>query len=91
MQAAVAAALVAAPLVAAQSNIAVKGTDILNFALNLECLEAAFYSCAAYGKPLSNELLGGGPAIAPADCTAAQLTTSIAMGPDDTVRARLEM
>jgi len=35
--------------------------DILTFALNLECLEAEFYSWAAYGKGLTDEQLGGGP------------------------------
>ena len=39
--------------VAAQNDI-----DILNFALNLECLEAAFYTCATYGVPLSDAYLG---------------------------------
>lgn len=61
MQGLTAAALVAAPLVAA-APFKITGNDILNFALNLECLEAEFYSWASYGKPLSNELLGGGPA-----------------------------
>ena len=32
--------------------------DILLFALNLECLEAEFYSWACNGYGLSNELLG---------------------------------
>ena len=46
--------------------------DILNFALNLECLEAQFYSCAVYGQPLSAELTGNGPA--PIGCQAANFT-----------------
>jgi len=32
--------------------------DILNFVLNVECLEAAFYTCAAYGVELSEAYLG---------------------------------
>lgn len=40
----------------------VTGADILNLALNLECLEAEFYSYAAYGVGLTAEQRGGGPA-----------------------------
>lgn len=38
---------------AAQNDV-----DLLNFALNLECLEAAFYSCAAFGADLDAAYLG---------------------------------
>lgn len=38
----------------------------------LQCLEGQFYSCAVYGKPLSSELTGGGPA--PIGCEMANLT-----------------
>lgn len=37
------------------------GADILNFALQLECLEAEFYSYAFYGKGLTAKQRGGGP------------------------------
>ncbi len=64
-----------------QDSSSITDADILNFALNLECLEAQFYSCAVYGQPLSAELTGNGPA--PIGCQSANFTNddiySIAM------------
>jgi hypothetical protein len=37
-------------------------TDVLNFALNLEFLEATFYSYLVTGQDISSTLTGGGPA-----------------------------
>ena len=39
---------------------AVTDQDVMNFALNIECVEAAFFNYAAYGTSLSSQLLGGG-------------------------------
>ncbi|KAK9829452.1 hypothetical protein WJX72_005959 [[Myrmecia] bisecta] len=52
---------------------AITDIDILQLALNLECLEAEFYSYAAYGKGLDPALRGGGPA--PIGGKKANLTT----------------
>ena len=49
----------ATPIVAAKPDI---DADVLNFALNLEYLEAEFYLQAAFGRGLSDADSGGGPA-----------------------------
>ena len=48
-----------APYVNAQTQ---SETDVLNFALNLEFLEATFYSYIVTGKDLDGGITGGGPA-----------------------------
>ncbi|GAX74435.1 hypothetical protein CEUSTIGMA_g1884.t1 [Chlamydomonas eustigma] len=48
---------------------------VLNFALNLEYLEANFYSCAATGKPIDSSLWGIA-GIAPTGCMKANLTAA---------------
>ncbi|KAK9803530.1 hypothetical protein WJX73_004490 [Symbiochloris irregularis] len=58
----VAAALFTATAAQAPAPSASLVVEVINFALNLEYLEATFYSCAAYGQPLPADLTGGGPA-----------------------------
>ena len=42
-------------------TLAVTDTDLLNFAMNLECLEAEYYSTAINGYGLNSSTLGNGP------------------------------
>ena len=44
---------------AAQAQSGPTDADVLNFALNLEYLEAQFYYFASYGEALPNSILGG--------------------------------
>ena len=44
---------------AAAPAAAISDADVLNFALNLEYLEANFYHYAVYGTPIDSSLLGG--------------------------------
>lgn len=53
--------------------------DILNFALNLEYLEAEFYACAVTGEGIPANLRGGGPASI--GCEKANLTGSVLVRP----------
>lgn len=53
-----AAAVFVAVLALLGSAAAQNDADVMNFALNLECLEAAFYTCAAYGVNLTDAYLG---------------------------------
>jgi hypothetical protein len=72
----------ATPIVAAKPDIDV---DVLNFALNLEYLEAEFYLQAAFGRGLSDTDAGGGPAS-----TGGRKLTYIGQPIDGAVKAYIE-
>lgn len=70
------------PAMAAKPDIDV---DVLNFALNLEYLEAEFYLQAAFGRGLSAADAGGGPAS-----TGGRKLTYTGQPTDDAVKAYIE-
>ena len=70
------------PAMAAKPDIDV---DVLNFALNLEYLEAEFYLQAAFGRGLSAADSGGGPAS-----TGGRKLTYTGQPTDDAVKAYIE-
>ena len=70
------------PAMAAKPDIDV---DVLNFALNLEYLEAEFYLQAAFGRGLSAADSGGGPAS-----TGGRKLTYTGQPTDDVVKAYIE-
>ena len=59
--------------------VQITDADILNFALNLEYLEAEFYNCAVTGSGLPATLRGGGPASI--GCQKANITGDVLVLP----------